>query len=193
MEEISTWLLESLYTMKQMYDHGCANDVLKTYGDYALDGDMMFEIACDCMERVFCDTRSYCNQSEEIETLVFFDPVITNFYLLCEEYERQTSLPSQENPYRAEMQRAISSGFSFDDYSYGHAIYTTPNGHSGCKLVLLLYPEFCSHYAVPNGLLEIRDAFVYTTERMHKELEKTEHSRVIELPVAEKPEERMVA
>lgn len=193
MEEISTWLLESLYTIKQMYDHGCADDVLETYGDYELDGDMVFEIASDCMERVFSDMRHYYNQSEETETLVFFDPIITNFYLLCEEYERKSGLPPQENPYRVEMQRAISSGFSFDDYSYGHAIYTTPNGHSGCKLVLLFYPEFCSHYAVPNGLLEIRDAFVYATERMHKKLEKTEHSRVIELPVAENPEERMAA
>lgn len=193
MVELSTWFWESLYTVKQMYDHDCADDILKCFGDVEVDGDMVNEIACTGIEQVFADTRDYYNQEEEIETLIFFDSIITKFYQVCAEYEQKKGISAEQNPFRADMERAINSGFSFNDYSYGHAIYTDPKDHSGCKLVLFLYPEFCSHYAVPSDLLDIRDAFINGTERLRRELEEMEMSRVIELPATEENEERKAA
>lgn len=193
MVELNTWLWESLYTVKQMYDHDCADGILERFGDDEIDGDMVNEIAFDGIDEVFVDTRHYYNCIEEIETLIFFDPIITSFYQMCVEYERKKEIPVGENPYRADMGRAINSCFSFSDYSYSYGIYDDPKGHRGCKLVLFLYPEFCSHYAVPSGLLDIRDAFVSGAERLRQELEEMERSKVIKLPIMEKAEERKAA
>lgn len=193
MTELSTWLWESLYTLKQMHDHGRADKLLAYFGADEVDGETVYEIACEGIGHVFADTRSYYNHKEEIETLVFFDPIITNFYQMCAEYERRKGIPFQQNPYWTDMERAISSGFSFGDYSYSHGIYTDPQDHSGCKLILLFYPEFCSHYAVPGGLLDIRDAFISNTERLRRELDHMEQNRLITLPIAENTEERMAA
>ncbi len=193
MVELDCWLWESLYTVKQMYDHGCADQILTVYGNDEIDSDMVFEIACDGIGQIFEDTRNYCNDSAEIETYVFFDSMITDFYRLCEEYERKTKCSVRENSYRAEMKQAICNGFAFQDYSYDFEIHTDPQGHSGCKLVLLLSPEFCCHYQVPNGLLDIRDAFTSGTERLRRELGKLECEKVVALPIPENMEERRAA
>lgn len=167
---ITSYLWESIYVIKQMHDHNRAESLLSVYGDMELDGDLFYELAVESSLQVFSDTRRYFNDEHELETLVFFDPVLTEFYVLCEEYEKARKLSKEKNRYRYEAEAAILSGLSFDDYSYNYHVYTDPLEHGGCRIALLLYVDFYSHYAVPGGLLHIYDALNHGIERIKKEL-----------------------
>ena len=182
MVEISDYVWESLYIMKDIYDHDDRSVVLDMFSNIEIDGDCMYEIAVNSIGAVFKDTRNYYHEKTEYEVYVFFDPVIEGYWRLCDEYEAKTGVTREDNIFRKEMINAINSALYFPDYSYGMYSYDDTKRKNGCRIALVFGIEFCCHYMVPGGLCEAYEAFETNTKRIKKALAELEKPKIIELP-----------
>ena len=171
MVEIDDYLWESVYIMKSVYDHSPDAAVLQFYRNDELDGDYVYEIAENSVDQFFADTRMYYNENEDLSVYVFFDPIITGFWQLCDEYEQRCGFKPEENRYRKEMGKALDSALHIPDYSYNAIWYTDTKHKNGCRLVLLCYCEFCGFQWIPEALKEAYDAFVHHAKRLKDALE----------------------
>lgn len=187
-EELDYYLWETLYILKELYDHGKGKAILDDYAPYEITGDYCYEVAREAIEHTFEDTRNYYNEEEDLEINVFFDPIITEFFQLCEQYEAETGIPPETNRFRNAITHAIESGFCFDGYSYGYHVYNDTSRKNGCRIVLLFYCEFCSYYEVPGGLLDVYDAFEYQTSLLKAELGMSKTGKIILLSERERKE-----
>ena len=185
MVEINEWLLETLYALKKLYDHGKADDLLADYEDSKLNGDDIGDISMRAIYEVFEETRDYWDERSDEDVYVFFDPIFNEFYRLCGAYEEKTGIPRERNPHRAEIKRAIRTGLHFNDYSYNYYAFDGSQRDGSCKIVLKLYPDFCTMYEVAGGLLEIYDAYASHIERLKKELGMEEDAKIIVPPAAQ--------
>lgn len=181
MIEISSWLWESLYILKNIYDHDPEADILKMYHDNELDGDDMYEIAMNSMDQVFSDTRNYYNYDDEIDVTVFSDPVMTECWNACAEYETKAGIEPGKNEYRQELIRDLQSALSIPDYSYC-GIYYSDLDRGYPRIVMLMYLEFAQHYMVPEALCNAYSSFEYHTKRIKKAIAELEKPKIIELP-----------
>lgn len=194
MVEINDWLWEGLYTMKKLYDHGRADGLMEEYRNCVLDGDYIGDIAMSALEHTFADTRMYWyTKREEVDVYVCFDPIIDEFYSLCRKYEEKNAVPPGGNPHRSAMDRAIRSGFYFNDYSYTYRVYDGTPKKGRARLVLILYPDFCSLYEVSGGMLEIYDAYCDHVKTMKKEFGIVEEQKIVMLPAAAQDEKKEAA
>lgn len=170
MIEISDWLWECLYAIKQLYDHGKADELLDEWKDNRLDSDDIGEISMRGLYCAFEETVDDWQSWDGTDIYVYFDPVLDEFYRLCLEYEQTYGLTKESNPFRQTIGRAISSALNFDDYSYEYIVYDGSQRDGRCKIVLKLFPDFCHLYEVTGGLLELYDAYCSQTKRIKQEL-----------------------
>ena len=187
MTEITDWLWETIYVLKGVYDHDPEAPVLQYYKDTVMDGDYVYEVAENSLDQFFADTREYYDEEKDLSIHVFFDPIITDFWALCDEYERRLGLKQEENRFREEMTRALSSALEIPDYSYNAIWYTDTKRKNGCRLVLLCYCEFCGYHFLPVALSEAYDAFVYHTKQIKEALAKLDNQKVLEFPERKSP------
>lgn len=180
MIEIDDYAWESLFVLKDIYDHNDKSPVLGMYKDTEIDGDYLYEITLNSIGTIFEDTRNYYDEEKEFDVYVFFDPIITDYWRLCDEYEIRTGTPKEKNTYREEMFRAINNALSFPEYSYGIYSYEDTSRRNGCRLVLVLGLEFYCHYMVPSALCEAYDAFEYHTQRLKKALAELGQPKLME-------------
>ncbi|MBQ9648390.1 MAG: hypothetical protein IJV43_08535 [Oscillospiraceae bacterium] len=185
MVEINEWLLETLYALKKLYDHGKADELLAEYEDEKLSGEDIGDISMRGVCEVFENTRSYWDEWSGEDIYVFFDPIFNEFYGLCDAYEERIGVSRDRNPHRKEIERAIEVGLHFNDYSYGYHVYDGSQRDGSCKIILKLYPEFCSMYEVAGGLLEVYDAYASHIKRLKKELGMEEETKIIALPAVQ--------
>lgn len=182
MHEINNWLWETIYILKIVYDHNPEASVLRSFKDRDVDGDDVYEIAESAIDQFFTDTRRDYNEEEDLSIYIFFDPLITDFWKLCVEYEERLRLKPEENKYRKEMENALDSALYIPDYSYDAKYYTDTKQEDGCRLVLLCYCEFCGYHWIPEALSEAYDAFVHYTALIREELAELKKADVIVLP-----------
>ena len=180
MIEISSWLWESLYILKNIYDHDPDADILKMYSDNELDGDDMYEIAINSMDQVFSDTRSYYNEEREIDITVFSDPVMTECWQACAEYETKAGIEPKQNEYRQELIRDLQSDLHIPDYSYS-GIYYSDLDRGYPRIVMLIGIDFGLHYEIPEALCNAYSSFEYHTKRIKKAIAELEKPKIIEL------------
>lgn len=185
MVEINEWLLETLYALKKLYDHGKTDELLADYEDEKLSGDDIGDISMRGVCEVFENTRSYWDEWSGEDVYVFFDPIFDEFNRLCSAYEEKTGISRNRNPHRIEIKRAIRTGLNFNDYSYEYYVYDGSQRDGACKIVLKIYPEFCSMYEVAGGLLEVYDAYASHIKRLKKELGMEEETQIIALPAVQ--------
>ncbi len=186
MIDMSCWLWETLYIVKQFHDHGKEKILLDEYGKYELCGDYMYEMSIEGICSVFSDTRNYYQENSDSEVYVFFDPSLDAFYRTCRAYERNKGISAEQNPYRKALERAINSALSFNDYSYDAYAYNDLDHKGRCRIVLALFCEFYCHHEVPAGLLAIMDALQEHTSRMERELaEIPQNTKIVVLPQKE--------
>ena len=107
MHEINDWLWETIYILKIVYDHNPEASVLRSFNDRDVDGDDVYEIAESAIDQFFTDTRRDYNEEEDLSIYIFYDPLITDFWKLCDEYEERLRLKPEDNKYRKEMEKAL--------------------------------------------------------------------------------------
>ncbi len=176
---------------KGLYDCGMAERLMEWYGTCELDADYYWELAHEATGWVFQDTRLYCNDSKEIDTWLFIDPIIDRFCKLCQEYEVRKGVGEEANPYRKDMERILHEGFIFDSYSYGYDWRLSQTDRGRKCLLLFTGEEFYRQDEVPAGLLEIRDGFEAMNANLEKELSR--ETRIIPLPLAAETQQKEAA
>ena len=191
MHEINDWLWETIYILKIVYDHNPEASVLRSFKERDVDGDDVYEIAESAIDQFFTDTRRDYNEEEDLSIYIFFDPLITDFWKLCAEYEERLRLKPEENKYRKEMENALDSALYIPDYSYDAKYYTDTKQEDGCRLELLCYCEFCGYHWIPEALSEAYDAFVHYTALIREELAEMKQTEIIALP--KRPQQRKKA
>lgn len=170
MIEVDEYLWETLFAMKCVYDHDPKSPLLQLYKDTVMDGDYVYEIAENAVDQFFADTRTYYNEEKEITTHVLYDPLMTEFWKLCEAYEEHSQLHPDENKFRKEMDRALECALSLPDYSY-NAFWCFDTKHrGGCKLVLLYDCYFECYYMLPAAISEAHDVFTHYTKQIKEAL-----------------------
>ena len=178
MIEISEYLWETLYAIKAVYDHDPKAQIFQLYKDTAIDGDDLFEIAENAINQFFDDTREYFNEDNEVATYVFFDPIITQYWKLCDEYEKRLQLDPKENRFRSDMNRALESALYIPDYSYNAAWYSDTKHKNGCRIVILCYLEFNTYHWIPTALSEAYDAFVHYTQQIKAAIAEVDQPKI---------------
>lgn len=188
MDELNDYVWEAIYILKELYDHGKGQELIEIYKDEKLSEDDFYQMAMEAIGYVFADSRFYYNEDKEIDVNVFFDPVITEFFQLCKQYEEAKGIAEEGNRFRQELYKSLQSDFYFNDYSYDYHIYDDPAKKDGCRIVLLLYPEFNTHYETVGGLLDAYDTFVYQAKRLKEEMGLTRKGEILTLPATESTE-----
>ena len=178
MDELNDYVWEAIYILKELYDHGKGQELIEIYQDEKLSEDDFYQMAMEAIGYVFADSRFYYNEDKEIDVNVFFDPVITEFFQLCKQYEEAKGIAEEGNRFRQELYKSLQSDLCFNDYSYDYH----------CRIVLLLYPEFGTHYEAVGGLLDAYDTFAYQAKRLKEEMGLTGKGEILTLPAAESTE-----
>ena len=182
MFDIDYCTFEFLSVAKDLYDYGLLDKVLKTFANMDVCEDY-YSLAWEGIANVFEDFRQYFVEETQIETLVFFDPVITDFYRLCVMYETKNNLTKEDNPYRQDGEKEVGQCFYIDAYDYGTILYD--GSHGGPRLVILSGEEFYGHAELPRVLSEVKETFEKHCKKLKKALI-TEIPTVTALKAAEK-------
>ena len=158
---------ECLAVAKRMYDAGLLDSVLKTCGTWEICEDD-YSLAWEGIVRVSETFRQYYNDKDGIDTMVFFDPVISEFYRLCVMYEKKTGVDKDHDPLRDKGERDVYGCFCLDSYDYGVQLYDGEYGKP--RLVILSGEEFYSHSELPGVLADVRDTLKMNCARLEKAL-----------------------
>ena len=181
MIEINDYLWGTIYVLKTVYDHDPDANVMKSYKEIVMDGDYIYEVSEEAIRQFFADTREYYDDEKELSVYVFFDPIMTEFWELCEAYEERLGIKPEENRHRGDMERALNSALYIPDYSIAERVYMDAKRKNGCRIVLLCYCDFCSFHWIPEALSEAYDAFVYHTRLLREAMAQSEGTKIIEL------------
>lgn len=166
--DIDPCAFEFLRVAKDLYDHGLLDKTLKNLGNMEICEDS-YAIAWEGTSCVFESFRQYFNEDKEIETMVFQDPVITDFYRLCTIYEAQKGVEKADDPYRRNGEDQVYSCFSMDAYCFDVLLY---DGSSGApRMVFLSGSEFYGHGELPGVLGDVRDTFDFYIKRLKEALD----------------------
>lgn len=164
---IDSCTFEFLSVAKELYDYGLLDKVLEDYNGLEVCEDY-YSLAWDGIASVFEDFRQYYKDETAVETLVFFDPVITEFYKLCAMYEAQKGVSKKRNPLRREMEQEVYQCFCLDSYDFDLFLCDSRKGPP--KLVFFSGEEFYGHLVLPGALVEARNTLERHCARLRKEL-----------------------
>lgn len=153
--DLEPYLFDNLYIAKQLWDAGAAERFLKWCGSYPVDTEEYYELFYDGVASVFEETKTYYNEEKEIETLVLFDPLMDEFFRLCEEYERLKGVSPADNQLRRGGQREVCNSFGFVDYCCDWWLFDEQHGRS--RLVILFDCNFCGHHELPGAVANARN------------------------------------
>lgn len=145
---------EFLFVAKELYDYDLLDKVLEGYDHLEVCEDY-YSLVCDGIASVFKDFSQYYKDDTAVETLVFFDPVITEFYRLCAMYEEQKGVSKKRNPLRKQMEQEVYRCFCLDSYDFD--LFLCDSRKGAPKLVFLSYEEFYGHSELPGALVEARN------------------------------------
>lgn len=166
--DVDEYIWETLYIMKALFDHEKGQDLLESYAHLEIDPDYIGDIVWQSMGYIFSDTRQYYNEDSAQESWVFFDPIINEFYSLCQRYEQEKTVEPKDNLFRRDLRRSLECCFSFRDYNYDYYVYDSPN--DTYRIVLVLGCEFLGHYEAVSGLLDLNEAYHLQVIRLKEEL-----------------------
>lgn len=160
---LDSGVFEFLSIAKDIYDYGLMDKVLENCGNIDICEDYYF-IAWEGIAAVFQEFKQYYREETGIETMVFFDPVITEFYRLCELYEIKKRISKESNSFRKDGELEAYRRFSLDAYCYDVFLYDGKRGRP--RMVILAGEEFYGHSELPGVLAEVRNTLESCCERI---------------------------
>lgn len=167
MFDIDPSTFEFLATAKRIYDAGLMDKVLEACGNWEVCEDC-YSLAWEGIYRIFKEFRQYYNEGAGIETMVFFDPVISEFYRLCALYENKMGVDKDHSPLRKEGEQGVYGCFCLDAFDYGVQLYDGEYGKP--RLVVLPSEEFYGYSELPEALADVRDTLEAHCTRLKKAL-----------------------
>lgn len=151
---IDPYTFEFLSIAKNLYDCGLLDKVLEEYGQLEIGEDYYF-LAWSGIASAFAECKQYYRDETEIGILVFFDPVITEFYRLCAMYEAQKGVSKKRDPLRRQMEQEVYQCFCLDSYDFD--LFLCDSRKGAPKLVFFYGGEFYGHSELPGALVEARN------------------------------------
>ncbi len=154
--DIDYCTFEFLSVAKDLYDYGLLDKVLETVGNMEVCEDY-YSIAWEGIASVFKGFRQYFVEETQMETLVFFDPVITDFYRLRVMYEANNDISEINNAFRRDGEKEVYQCFCLNSYDFDVLLYDGTHGNP--RLVILSGEEFYGHTELPRMLSEAKNTF----------------------------------
>lgn len=179
--ELEPCFFENLYLAKQLCDAGEEKCFLDHCGSLPADTEDYYELFYYGIASVYKETYNYYNDDKEIETMVFFDPLIDEFFYLCREYERRMELSCDDNPLRKQGHQAIYDSFGFVDYCCDWWLCDEQHGRP--RLIVLFDCNFCGHHLLPGSLADSKCELVRQIAGLKKALAELDPQPVITLPI----------
>lgn len=158
-----------LFIAKDLYDYDLLDKVVDTCGNMEVCDDY-YSLAWEGISNVFETVRGSYNEERQEETLVFRDPVITEFYHLCSVYEEQKGVSKEDNPFRQDGERQVYQSLSMSAYDYDAR--TCEGIRGGPRLVFWSGEEFCGTEELPASLAEARYAYKTYCDRLKEAIAK---------------------
>lgn len=160
---IDPCVFEFLSVAKDLYDSGLLDKVSKSLGNMEVCEDY-YSLAWEGIYYVFERFRQYYKEDTGVDTMVFFDPVITAFYRLCAFYEAKSGVSRDNNMFRLDGEKEVYQCFCLNSYDYGVLLYD--GSHGSPRLVILSGEEFYGHTELPRVLSEVKSTFEYCCEKL---------------------------
>ncbi len=179
--ELEPYFFDNLCVAKQLWDAGVGGSFFDYCGSFPADTEDYYELFYYGVASVYEKTCNYYNEEKEIETLVFFDPLMDEFFRLCREYEWRKGISREDNPLRSRGQREIHDSFGFVDYCCDWWLYDEQHGRP--RLVILFDCNFCGHHALPGAVADSRCELESQIIGLKKALADLKPHPVIALPV----------
>ena len=161
--DIEYGTFEFLSVAKMLYDNDLLDKVLETCGNMEVCEDF-YSIAWEGINIIFETFKISYNENRGIGTMVFFDPVITEFYWLCGLYESENHLDPGTAPFRQDGEGEIYQCFNLSAYDYDVLLYDGSHGKS--RLVILYGEEFYGESELPEALLDVKNTFASYCKRL---------------------------
>ncbi len=164
--------------MKYFHDSPQWEEVKARFGDIDLnDEDFLVELSYEAIGWIFKETTIDFNEDYETDIWIFFDPVIDDFTRLCQEYEEQSGLEEEHDPYRQQGIRTICDSFgAISGYGFDFSWRLSAKDHGRKRILFFSGPEFWDLTALAVALMEIRTSLEDLNRRLEQEL------KVIPLP-----------
>lgn len=142
---------------KALYDIGRFDIVKEQFFD-SLCCDSWFENVMGVIASIFSGFYNAYDESDEVETMVFSDDIISDYFMRAWEYQKRTGIPCSKNPYVINADREIRRQLSCC-YSMGHRLlgYTKTKRTAG-KSKLIVYLGICEcdcHTKLAFGLIQL--------------------------------------
>lgn len=169
---------EFLSVAKDLHDCGLLDKVMEAFPNMEVCEDY-YSIAWEGIANVFECFRQYYKEDTQMETMVFFDPVITKFYRLCALYEANNNISEINNALRRDGEKEVYQCFCLNSYDFDVLLYDSRHGSP--RLVILSGEEFYGHTELPRVLSEVKDTFENHCKKLEKALIK-------EIPTVTAPE-----
>lgn len=185
--ELEPYFFDNLRVAKQLWDAGAAERFLKWCGSYPVDTEEYYELFYDGVASVYEETRTYYNEKREIETLVLFDPLMDEFFRLCQEHERRKGVSPENNQLRRTGQRKVHDSFGIVDYCCDWRLCDEQHGRP--RLVILFDCNFYGYHALPGAVAESRNELKNQIMELKKVLAGLKPQPAIPLPVQTKLKE----
>jgi hypothetical protein len=135
-------ILNLLFLAKALQDNG-RPDLIKNFIDDAVDRDYFYDSIFSIISEIFDGFRNYYNEDNEVETMVFYDPVITEFYRLAADYGKRSGVLDNENPYYKSALEKARSLFGFSHCTGWTLPVACPKKAEKSRLVIYSYPCDC--------------------------------------------------
>ena len=158
---------ESLSVAKDLYDYGLLDKAMKSLSNMEVCEDY-YSIAWEGIVNVFEDFRQYYKEDTGVDTMVFFDPVITEFYRLCALYDANNSVSEINNTLRQDGEKEVYQCFCLNAYDYD--VLLCDGIHGSPRLVILSGEEFYGHTELPRVLSEVKDTFAKHCKKLKEAL-----------------------
>lgn len=158
---------EFLSVAKDLYDYDLLDKVMERCGNMEVCEDC-YSLAWDGIASVFEGLRQYFREETGVETMVFFDPVITEFYRLCAEYEAKTGINKDPDPFRREGEKEVYQCFCLSAYDFDVLLCDGFRGKP--RIVILSGEEFYGHSELPRALVDVRSTFETHCKRLKEAL-----------------------
>lgn len=167
MRYIDPCCFEFLSVAKRIYDSGLMDKVVKNFGNLEVCEDY-YSVAWEGIACVFDGFWQFYNEDIAVETMVFTDPVITEFYRLCGLYEAGHGIGKDDDPFRKDCAQDVCECFRMDSYDYDVRLYD--GAHGARRMAILTGEEFFGHAELPSVLADVKSTFITYCEKLKREL-----------------------
>ena len=179
--QLEPYFFQNLFITKRLWDAGAGNSFFDQCGSFPVDTEDDYELFYSGISSVYKETCNYYNEDKELETLVFFDPLMDEFFTLCREYERRKGIAREDNSLRSHGQQEVYKSFGFMDYCCDWWLCDEQHGRP--RLIILIDCNFCGHYLLPGAIADSRNELESQIRILKKALAELEPQPIIALPI----------